>query len=52
MKYKIFMFNKNEEISLTKKDLEELLDEAYNDGYLVGLKDCGYCYSTSHTKTL
>ena len=50
MKYKILIFDKNEKISFTKKELEELLNEVYNDGYLECFKNSIYCYSTAHTE--
>ena len=36
MMVKVFNFNKNNKIEFTKKELEELLNEVYNSGYVDG----------------
>lgn len=46
MKIKVFTTDKNGNITLTKKELEEILNEAYWDGYSNGSKSQTYTWST------
>lgn len=48
MKIKIFTTNSKGEIVLTKKDLEELLNEAYWEGYGNGSKNKNYTITTPY----
>lgn len=48
MKIKIFTTNSKGEIVLTKKDLEELLNEAYWEGYGNGSKSKNYTITTPY----
>ena len=45
MKIKTFVLNKNNKIELTEKQLKDLLDEVYWDGYRDGSKTT-YTYTT------
>ena len=51
MKIKIFTTNSKGEIVLTKKDLEELLNEAYWEGYSNGSKNKSYTITTPYYTT-
>lgn len=42
MKYKILQLDANGRISFTKEELEDLLEEVYNNGYDDGRKTCNY----------
>lgn len=43
---KVFTVNANGKISLTKEELQDLLNEAYWDGFSNGNKSTTYTYST------
>lgn len=43
---KVFTVNANGKISLTKEELQDLLNEAYWDGFSNGNKTTTYTYST------
>lgn len=47
MMIKIFTKNKNNKIELTEKELKDLLDEAYWDGYRANTETT-YTYATPH----
>lgn len=51
MKIKIFTTNNKGEIVLSKKDLEELLNEAYWEGYNNGSKNKSYTITTPYYTT-
>ena len=44
---KVFTVNANGKISLTKEELQDLLNEAYWDGFSNGNKSITYTYPTS-----
>ena len=44
MKYKILRLNQDGIIAFTQKELEELLDEIYQDGYENGRRSAGVVY--------
>lgn len=58
MKVKVFIKNQNNKIEFTEKELRELLDEIYNEGYSDGAGNYiyttpyrGYPYSYTYTIT-
>ena len=48
MKTKFFILNKDNKIEFTEKELKDLLDEIYNDGYWDGKKQYTYVYNTPY----
>ena len=42
---KVFTLNKNGKIELTKKELEQLLNESYYEGYWKGYGNKGCCWT-------
>lgn len=46
MKTKFFILNQQNQIEFTEKELKDLLDEIYNEGYRDGKKSQTYVYKT------